>query len=263
MTTVSGRAEMFKQPSGGFVNPSKPLIERDLGGNYIPRDGEIIQPQLIGRVVDAATRFYATGDPAKAFEYSFAGVISHGKQEEFEYLIKLCEPLSVGKDKMSLIAENLSNIILLASFESCYRAGKSPDEIRFGHVNPDDLTSSNILELVNRSVRWYERNEITHVSIKIPKKSFTKTVTNGDGDYLSPSTLWDMKVSVKPPSSVNTLQILMYAIMGKEVPDPKYPEFHTMYQLGIYNPRFDREYIYSVPSDDVIQKVRTEVIGYQ
>ena len=42
---------------------------------------------------------------------------------------------------------------------------------------------------------------------------YTDIVTAGDGDFLTFDTLWDFKVSIKPPTNANTLQLLMYYIM--------------------------------------------------
>ena len=44
---------------------------------------------------------------------------------------------------------------------------------------------------------------------------YTKIVNAGDGDFLTKDTLWDFKVSKSKIDRKQTLQILMYWIMGK------------------------------------------------
>ncbi|WP_270295108.1 hypothetical protein [Eggerthella sinensis] len=83
----------------------------------------------------------------------------------------------------------------------------------------------------------------------------------GEGDFLTADTLWDFKVSVKPPTKEHTLQILMYWRMGLH---SVHPEYEAVRKLGFFNPRLGA--IYTLPVDsiptDVIEAVETEVIGY-
>ena len=49
----------------------------------------------------------------------------------------------------------------------------------------------------------------------VVKSGYTPTVDSGDGDYLTSDTMWDFKVSRSKLTSKQTLQLLMYYIMGK------------------------------------------------
>ena len=54
-------------------------------------------------------------------------------------------------------------------------------------------------------------------SFTFEKNGYTETVDSGDGDCLTSDTIWDVKVTKSTPNSKNTLQILMYYIMGKHL----------------------------------------------
>jgi len=90
---------------------------------------------------------------------------------------------------------------------------------------------------------------------------YTDLVDSGDGDFLTTDTLWDMKVSVNKPTKDQTLQLLMYFLMGKE---SGLPEFAGLTHVGLFNPRLGtvhRLAVADVPSD-VIEMIRRDVIGY-
>ena len=91
---------------------------------------------------------------------------------------------------------------------------------------------------------------------------YTEIVTAGDGDFLTADTLWDFKVSNKPPTNVHTLQILMYYIMGQH---SIHKEFRNIKKLGFFNPRLNEAYTLEVSSisPDIISDVSSNVIGYK
>lgn len=90
---------------------------------------------------------------------------------------------------------------------------------------------------------------------------YTDLVDSGDGDFLTTDTLWDMKVSVNNPTKDQTLQLLMYFLMGKE---SGLPEFARLTHVGLFNPRLGtvhRLAVADVPAE-TIQTIRRDVIGY-
>lgn len=92
-------------------------------------------------------------------------------------------------------------------------------------------------------------------------RAYTDTVNSGDGDYLTTDTLWDFKVSKSKPTNKQTLQILMYWIMGKHSGKE---EFKGINRLGLFNPRLNTIYLLStdkIPAE-VIASVENEVICY-
>ena len=90
---------------------------------------------------------------------------------------------------------------------------------------------------------------------------YTPTISTGDGDFLTADTLWDFKVSVKPPTNKHTLQALIYWRLGMH---SIHPEYQQVENLGFFNPRLGTVYTYPLSklSQDIIDEVDTEVIGY-
>ncbi|AOG28554.1 hypothetical protein [Cutibacterium avidum] len=91
---------------------------------------------------------------------------------------------------------------------------------------------------------------------------YTETVSQGDGDLLTADTLWDIKVSKNPPTKENTLQLLMYYLMGHHSGQDI---FGIVTCMGIFNPRLNT--IYRLPAADIdadtIAAVSHDVIGYR
>ena len=125
-----------------------------------------------------------------------------------------------------------------------------------------DETIENICTMVLRSLAFIENyGSVTKDGFTF-EGAYTDVITIGDGDYLTADTLWDFKVSKKEPNKDQTLQILIYYIMGKH---SNYLEFNNIQNLGIFNPRLNKAYSLSVSdiSDEIITEVSEKVIGYK
>ena len=86
-------------------------------------------------------------------------------------------------------------------------------------------------------------------------------ISSGDADFITKDTLWDFKVSKNRVTSQQTLQLLMYYLMGKRSTNEN---FKQITKLGIFNPRLNTVFvkeINDIPAD-VIETVENEVIGY-
>ena len=90
---------------------------------------------------------------------------------------------------------------------------------------------------------------------------YTETVRSGDGDYLTNDTLWDLKVSKHKPTGSDTLQLLMYWIMGQHSGQDI---FKNITNIGIFNPRLNMVFTYDVSKlpPNIIKEVEDEVICY-
>lgn len=91
---------------------------------------------------------------------------------------------------------------------------------------------------------------------------YTATISSGDGDFLTENTLWDFKVSKSKPTNKNTLQLLIYWIMGQHSGQEKYK---NITRLGIFNPRLNMIYTLNINeiSTNIIKTVETDVICYE
>lgn len=117
------------------------------------------------------------------------------------------------------------------------------------------------LRLVNRSLLFLKKYGPVVKHGFTFEGGYTKTVSYGDGVFLTKDTLWDFKVSKNEPTSKRTLQILMYFIMGKH---SIHKEFKTIKYVGIYNPRLNTVYRYEVSkiAPETIKYIEKNIIGY-
>ena len=115
--------------------------------------------------------------------------------------------------------------------------------------------------MINRSLSFFQREgDIVKTNITF-EKGYTKLISSGDADYLTPDGLWDMKVSKNDINAKYTLQLLTYYLMGlKDNPEV----FGSIRKLGIFNPRKNIGYWIDVSfiPQSVISIVSREVIGY-
>lgn len=160
--------------------------------------------------------------------------------------------------------ESIISACQLVVLDSVYRAGwgvfnyETLDDER---LIPDAYTIANIRIMVNRALDFFnEYGPVTKDGFKFIG-GYTETITTGDGDFLTEDTLWDFKVSKKPPLKEHTLQLLIYYLMGKHSVQPYY---EPLTKIGIYNPRLNMVYTKKVSEidKDILNEIETEIIGY-
>ena len=129
-------------------------------------------------------------------------------------------------------------------------------------VEPQFTALNNIRAFIERSVRFFEKySPCVKSGFSFETDGYTRTITSGDGDYLSVDTLWDMKVLRNSPETKHALQVLMYWIMGQHSGQEI---FKNIKKIGIYNPRMDEAYILEVSKirPEIIRAVEDDVICY-
>lgn len=136
---------------------------------------------------------------------------------------------------------------------------------------PDEQTMQNIRIMVYRSIEFLKRCKRLLAGFTFEERDmygnvlhsgYTDIVSTGDGDYLSEDTVWDFKVSKYPPTKDNTLQLLMYYLMGKHSGIKK---FEPITRIGVFNPRLNASYvtdISDVPAE-VLTTIEQKVICYE
>ena len=250
MKSVTQRIKEIKQPRGGFVNP-KLFDEIMLGESDQLNEQENIHPSLVGLAVDYLTRYTLGANVKDAFRISFLGA----RLINAEFIADSLSSKIKGLDDKSIISA-----CKLVGFDVCFRAsiaGYRPVE----DIVPDQETIDNIRMMVNRSLKFFDKyGPITKDGFTF-EGAYTNIVSTGDGDFLTYDTLWDFKVSKSKPSSAHTLQLLMYYLMGKR---SIHDEFEHILKIGVYNPRLNSIYLLDISdiSDDIVNLVETEVIGY-
>ena len=251
MSSVTSRINQIKQPYGGYLSPSS--FERiclDDGNKLF--EYENINAGLVGLVVDYMSRYFTGTDKNDAFKISLLGA-KKANQEEKAY--ELLDNVS-GLDDTSIISA-----CKLVGYDVCFRVGM----IRFKppkDINPDEWTINNIRIMINRSLTFFnEYGPVIRDGITF-EGGYSNYVTSGDADFLTKDTLWDFKVRKnRYLSTQDTLQLLMYYIMGMHANDK---DFLNIEKLGVFNPRANRIFIKNICdiSDEVIRGVENEVICY-
>ena len=257
--SVTQRIKQVGQPRGGYINP-KTLVKSVLfedGVSELPN--ESVHPSLVGLAVDYLTR-YMLGDSAEeAFKISLLGLgvcESAGMNEDAEYGRELFRRLS-----RDLNMTTVESAIKLCAFDVCVRAGMAGYK-SIMLINADLYTCSNVAIMVKRNLNLFKVYGNPVLNGFVFKGGYTSTVSTGDGDFVTPDTLWELKVSVREPTKEWTLQTLMYWIMGLN--SEHYEIFEKVKYLGIVNPRKNAVYriaVADIPMK-VIEAVERDVIGY-
>lgn len=270
MVSVTQRIKEIKQPYGGYLRPSTmdkvQLVNKD---ELYPVEN--IHPTKIGLVVDYLSRFMSNGNSVEdAFYISINGLnelkrlASVRKINQYRYgtVIEQADDAILnikGLDDKSIIAA-----CQLVVLDSVYRVGwgvfdyKTLDDKR---LIPDAHTIANIRIMVNRALDFFNKyGPVIKDGFKFIG-GYTETITTGDGDFLTEDTLWDFKVSKKPPLKEHTLQLLIYYLMGQHSVQPYYK---PLTKIGIYNPRLNIVYTKKVSDIDetILNEIATKIIGY-
>lgn len=256
---VTKRIKEIKQPYGGYIKPSQ-FKKIELHDDNILNSEENIHASIIGMAVDYLTRFIMGKDIKKAFEISISGYLNKkmvlGEKNKSD-IFPLLEKIK-GLDDTSIISACKA-----VTYDVWYR---NPNDAIMStteeEINPSIETIENIRIMVKRSMAFWEKyGEITVSGFSFEPTGYTETVNSGDGDYLTKDTLWDFKVSRSNLTSKNTLQLLMYWIMGKHSGKL---EFKNINKLGVFNPRLNIVYLLETSeiSQEIIKKVENDVICY-
>lgn len=263
MATVTQRVNKIKRPGTDYISPSEfdrwylKSTER-----LSPIGSENVHPGVVGLVVDYLTRFILSNDVRAAFSVSLKGAAVCSLCKENEEPLLVCEEL-LNKVK-GLDATSIESACKIATFDVWHRClFKAPDMKGYEETNPNTVTIDNIRIMVERSLSFFEKyGPITKIGFDFYPNGYSKTITAGDGDYLTKDTLWDFKVSKDHPKSVNVLQVLTYWVMGQHSDQDI---FKDIYKIGIYNPRLNIAYTYELSWMDeyLISAVEDNIICYE
>ena len=270
MSSVTQRIKEIKQPRGGYIKPSE-FEKTVIDDGKTMNENENVHASIIGMAVDYLTRLSQGVNKSNSFLISLKGA------EQAKRFGKKDNAISIANELLYSINGIDNNSIIcackLVTFDIWYR---NPNEAVFAKsyidINPDSNTIHNIRILVERSKAFFEKygpivkenfdfkaeeNAVDH----LPYGGYTKTVNDGDGDFLTNDTMWDFKVSKTSITSKHTLQLLMYWIMGQHSGQKIYK---TIKNLGIFNPRLNTVYLLNTDKipQSVIETVEKTVICY-
>lgn len=253
MSSVTQRISQVKQPYGGYIKPSM-FSRKVFDDKTALNPEENIHSSIVGLAVDYLTRFIMSRNILNSFEISLRGAVIAGAAETAGRLLERIR----GTDSESVVSA-----CRLAGFDVWYR---NPMYVLTHGVtkpaDPDDETIENIQIMIERSKKFFEDyGPVIQHGFTFEPDGYTLTVDAGDGDFLTANTLWDFKVSKNKMTSKQTLQLLMYWIMGQHSGQEV---FKGITRLGVFNPRLNAMYtleMAKVPSE-VIRQVEDEVICY-
>lgn len=162
-----------------------------------------------------------------------------------------------GPDDRSII-----NACKLSGLDVAFRC--NPEYYRpIDEIVPNDATINNVRIMVERTLATLDFYGPVMLNGFAVYSQTAKYVELGDGDYVTKDTLWDLKVTKGSPTTKNTLQILIYYLMGireganKEI-------FSNLEYLGLYNPRSQFAYRIAISDieEETIRAVEKDVIGF-
>lgn len=227
------------QPKGGYLKLGSFKLEA-IDGKGIVDSEENVSPGIVGLAVDYLSRVAQGATPREAFIVAYRGARlldtmnrnNHHEKVSLDLLDKV-----TGLDDASIAAA-----CKLSNYDSVMRAAAGIDfplrgiDERFGSPTKQCLTFHG---------------------------GYTDTMTNGDGDFMTADTLWDMKTNKTRPTSRHTLQIACYLLLGLHSHDKK--DYESVAQVGIFNPR--RDEVYTLPlrsiGDEALHQIERNVIGYR
>lgn len=260
-STVTQFAEITKQPLRGYV-PVNVFKKKTYNDNKKLNIGENIHKSIMGLCVDYLTRYMVDKNKEKAFEISLRGLslMPEGVRREIGFYESAEEVL---RDINGLDETSIKRACLLCCFDQCYRVGISYYKgFNINMVLPDENTINNIRVMVERACSFINSyGTITEYGYTFDG-GYSLKIRNGDGDYLTEDTIWDMKVSTKPINIIWTLQVILYWILGKH---SKQDCFKTINKIGIFNPRENVVYIAKISDipTDIIKDIEDDVVGYE
>jgi hypothetical protein len=250
MASVTQRIRQIKQPRGGYLKPGD-FIQTQLQGSSELNEKENIHASLVGSAVDYLTRFMLKTPVEDAFKTTLIGGALIQKKATAIHLVTNIRGLD---------SDSISSACKLVGFDVVYRGHPGlykPIE----KIIPDEDTIYNIKVLVKRNLAFFEEYGPVIKQGFTFEKAYTNLITAGEGDFLTKDTVWDFKTSKQEPTNKDTLQLLIYFLMGKQ---SIHKEFDTVGKLGIFNPRLNKLYQMSVSniSEEILEEVKRDVIGY-
>lgn len=254
MPSVTYVTSRVSQPRLGFLPINKFKTENYHDGSEIDTDTPSYSSNasIQGIAVDYLTRMICGFDKREAFKVSLLGAKKVNELNKANELLKKIN----GLDRESII-----NACKIVGYDVVVRRRKEYfTNIDF--IMPDDSIINNISIMVKRGVKFIKsKGDLISVGFTF-EGGYTSLIDSGDGDYLTSKEIWDFKTSLKKPDSKDTLQLLVYYILGYHSQNELFKKIST---IGFFNPLRNESYYIDVSriSDDVLRTVSHEVIGYK
>ena len=203
MFSVTNRIKNISQPRLGYL-PIKKLQKMNFFDKYTINEVGSAYKSIQGMAVDYLTRFMNGESKNAAFQISLQGA---AKVDDLNHAYKLLNNIN-GLDTVSIY-----NACQLVGYDVALRKG-TDYYTSVDKIVPTEGLIQNIIIMVNRSLAFWKEVGPVVLNGFTFEGGYNDIISNGDGDYLTNDTLWDFKVSKSAPTIDQTLQLLVYYILG-------------------------------------------------
>ncbi len=253
MASVTSRIKTVIQPEDGYIAPEM-MSALQRNDSYVPCDRENISSELACLAVNYLTRIGISKSDKHKLSVLERAVFGAVYANEKELAKKLYTQITSDDENSAVLSA-----IRLAEFEVYYKTRMYPVGKHTDSPNTD--TVKNIGIMANRCIEFFS-GKVISCGFDF-EGGYSDCVCSGKGGYLTESSLWNIALSDAAPSIEDTLELLVYYIMGLR--SYKNRLFKKIKRLGIYNPRLGKEYTISVSDipKTVFAEVSEKVIGYK
>lgn len=251
MMSVTQRIRTVSQPRNGYLKIEQFKVEKyfdDIELDEIPTNYKSSQ----GLVVDYMVRYLSGFPKSEAFKISLLGAQNVSESERAEELLKNINGLN---------EESIYFAYQVVEFDVAYRRGPSY-YVHNRTTTPNQEVIRNTIQLIKRTLAVFNSyGPITKTGFTFAG-GYNEIISSGDGDYLTRDTLWDLKVSPNEPKKEDTLQLLVYYILGHY---SIHEEFENIQKLAIYNPILNKAYLIELSDIPIklFSQVTHQVVGYK
>lgn len=255
--SVTGILANIKQPRGGYLPLSNFDIESHCDDLRVVGDYNIA-PSLVGLAVDYGTRIALGNDIEETFEVATVGAGMVGASDVAESLIADIDAAALESGEID--EKSVVSLCKLSGFDSAFRAGASAYR-PVSEINPDRQTIADIGNLILRTKAFFDASAEPVIAGFTFEGAYTDDAGASDGDYICGDTLWDLKVSKNEPTIKNTMQVLLYYLMGLR---SSKDEFKAVTRIGLFNPWLQKSWSISVLDLDesFLSMVENDILGY-
>ena len=255
--SVTGILKNIKQPRGGYLPLSNFDIESHCDDLRVVGDYSIA-PSLVGLAVDYGTRIALGNDLEETFEVATVGAGMVGASDVAESLIADIDAAALRSGEID--EKSVVSLCKLSGFDSAFRAGASAYR-PVSEINPDRQTIADIGNLILRTKAFFDASAEPVIAGFAFEGAYTDDAGASDGDYICGDTLWDLKVSKNEPTIKNTMQVLLYYLMGLR---SSKDEFKAVTRIGLFNPWLQKSWSISVLDLDesFLSMVENDILGY-
>ena len=255
--SVTGILANIKQPRGGYLPLSSFDIESHCDDLRVVGDYNIA-PSLVGLAVDYGTRIALGSDPEETLKVATVGAGMVGASDVAESLITDIDAAAMKSGEID--EKSVVSLCKLSGFDSAFRAGAFAYR-PVSEINPDKQTIADIGNLILRTKAFFDASAEPVIAGFTFEGAYTDDAGASDGDYICGDTLWDLKVSKNEPTIKNTMQVLLYYLMGLR---SSKDEFKAVTRIGLFNPWLQKSWSTSVLDLDesFLSMVENDILGY-